>query len=458
MIYSLHRLVLLWLCALVMCSCAGTPAAVAPTVPLASPPTSTAATLPTPTVPTVVPATPTSVPPTIAPSPSATPAPTYDLVLVGGTLLDGTGAPPLPEAAIAIRDGRIAAVGPAANVSFAPGTPTRDLRGQTVMPGFVNAHAHTDGLATDELKQWTRAGVTTVRDLGGPRDAMLARRAEVTASGDPALPRLLVAGPIITVPGGHPIAVYGPSDESLAVAGPEDAREQVNALIDGGANVIKIAVSGRTDVNWPELSNDEIRAIAETASSRGIRVAAHIDRANALRRAVENGIGDAAHMPRDHMPDDLIALMVERGVALVPTIDVYEGLAEARGAGDAWRRATLPVMQDNLRRFVAAGGTLALGDDFGNPGVALGMPMAEIRHWLAAGMTPMQVIVAATQGGARACGLADELGTLQAGKAADLLIVDGDLLTEIEALERVALVVHRGSIIGAKLVREVVSH
>jgi imidazolonepropionase-like amidohydrolase len=402
-----------------------------------------------PTTPPARPA-PTATPlaPTARPLPTARRAPAYDLVLVGGTLIDGTGAPPLPNAVIAIRDGRIAAVGPANGAMFAPGTPTRDVRGKTILPGFVNAHAHTDGLATDELKAWTRAGVTTIRDLGGPREELIVRGAEVSTRNDPALPRLLVAGPIITVPGGHPIPVYGPSDEVLTVSGPQDARAKVNELLDAGADVIKIAVSGRTDVRWPELSDEEIGAITEAARARGAPVAAHIDRASALRRAVEHGIGDAAHMPRDRIPDDAIALMVERRVALVPTIDVYEALAEERGNAAEWRRATLPVMYDNLRRFAAAGGILALGDDYGNPGIELGMPLAEIGHWLAAGLSPMQVIVAATRGGAEVCGLAGEIGTVQAGKAADLLVVDGDPLTEIEALGRVVLVIHGGVIVA----------
>jgi imidazolonepropionase-like amidohydrolase len=113
------------------------------------------------------------------------------------------------------------------------------------------------------------------------------------------------------------------------------------------------------------------------------------------------------------MPDDVIVLMVQRNVTLVPTIAVYEALAVERGNAAAWRRSTLPIMQDNLRRFAAAGGTLALGDDYGNPGVALGMPMAEMKHWLDAGLTPRDVIIAATYGGAVVCGLADQLGTIR---------------------------------------------
>lgn len=276
---------------------------------------------------------------------------------------------------------------------------------------------------------------------------LIKRRATLAATTDPAFPRLLVAGPCVTVPGGHPIPVYGLNDESMTVQGPDAARVQITALLDAGVDVVKIAVSGRTDVAWPELSNEEIRAIVETAHARNVRVAAHIDRAAALRRAVEQGVDDAAHMPRDRIPDDVIAQMVERGMVMVPTIDVYEELAEERGQALGWRQTTLPIMQDNLRRFVGAGGVLALGDDYGNPGVALGMPMAEIRHWIEAGVSPMQVLVAATHGSAMACGLEDDVGLVRPGMIADLLIVEGDPLADIATLERVALVIHDGAVI-----------
>jgi imidazolonepropionase-like amidohydrolase len=250
------------------------------------------------------------------------------------------------------------------------------------------------------------------------------------------------------VAGGHPIPVDGLNDEALVVSGAEDARAKVAALIDEGADLIKIVVSGRTDVRWPELSNAEIRAITDAAHARGVRVTAHVDRAAALRRAVDNGIDDAAHMPRDRMPDALIDLMVKRKVALVPTIDVYEGLAEERHGTDAWHKWTLPTMYDNLRRFTAAGGTLAFGDDYGgHPSMPVGMPMSEIQHWLAAGLTPMQVIVAATKGGAIVCDLEREIGQLRSGMAADILVVDGNPLADIRALQRPAMVIRDGRIV-----------
>jgi imidazolonepropionase-like amidohydrolase len=413
------------------------PAFVAPTT------VSTATTLPSPVPkPTRPQATPAS---TQVQSPSPA-LPSYDLVLRGGTLIDGSGGPPVPDAAIAIRDGRIAALGSAATLVFATETEVRELPGATFLPGFVNAHVHTSELNDDQLRRWTAAGVTTVRDLSGPLDLLAARRDTLAASADAAMPRLLIAGPMVTVPGGHPLPIYGPSDRVLAVRGAEDAAAQTAWLIDAGVDVIKIAVSGRTDTNWPELSDAEIRAITETAHAGGVRVTAHVDRAVALRRAVANGIDDAAHMPRDRMPDELIAEMVARNVALVPTIDVYEGLAEERENDAEWRRSVLPVMYDNLARFAAAGGTLALGDDYGNPRVALGMPLPEMRHWLASGLTPMQVIVAATHGGAIVCGLEGEIGQLKPGTVADIVVVEGDPLQDIGVLERVMFVFRGGQV------------
>lgn len=369
-----------------------------------------------------------------------------DLVLAGGTLIDGTGGAVLEDAAVAIKDGRILAVGRAAGLDVAEGSRTLDVSGKTILPGFINTHVHSRYVTLDETKTWTREGVTTVRDLGGYLDDIVARKRNSEASGDPNLPRLLVSGPMISVPGGHPFPIYGDDYPALAVRGPDDARDQVNELLDAGVDHIKIAVSGRSDTGWPELSGEEIQAITSVAHARGARVTVHVDTAAGLRRAVKNGVDDAAHSPRDPIPNDLIAEMVERNVALSPTIDVYQNLAEENGTATEWNAATLPVMQDNLRRFAEAGGTLALGDDFGNPGVELGMPMDEIQQWSNAGLSPRQIITAATRDAAKVSGLGGEIGTVERGKAADLLVVDGDPLSDLRALEGVELVVHGGEV------------
>jgi imidazolonepropionase-like amidohydrolase len=398
---------------------------------------------------------------TAAPTPSATPRPTpspapptatalprYDLVLLGAALIDGTGAPPLRDAAVAISGGRIAAVGRAGELAYSADTPVRELPGATILPGFVNAHAHTVSLSDDELRAWARAGVLTVRDLGGPLAGSVARRDRVAAADDPSLPRLLVAGPLLNVPGSFSTQVYGVTDRIALVTGAADARRETAAILDGGADLIKLAVSGRTDVSWAELSDAELAAIVETARARGAHVAAHVDRASALRRAVEAGVSSVAHSPRDRIPDALIAAMVEAGAGMVPTIAVYEGLARDRGNLVEWRRVIQPVLYDNLRRFAAAGGLLALGDDYGGAsGMTVGMPSAEIGHWLAAGLTPMQVIVAATGDGAKLLGLEGVTGTIAPGMAADILVVDGDPLEEIDALVRPVLILHGGEVV-----------
>jgi len=402
-------------------------------------------------MPTLVP-TPTALP-TAVPTVTAVPAPRYDLVLIGGTLIDATGAPPLENAAIAIQGQRIVQISTVDALRYSPDTPVVDVHGATIMPGFINSHVHITGLSDNDLRGWTRAGVTTIRDLAGPLDTLTATRDRIQAANDPALPRLLVAGPIVTVKGGYPFAVKEQALQvaALAVRNADDARAVVYTLADGGANLIKLAVSGRTDVHWMELSDEEIAAITSAAHARGLRVSAHVDRNVALRRAVLNGIDDAAHSPRDRISDEVIALMIKRGVSMSPTISVYEDLARHRGNGAVWRKRMQPVMYDNVRRFVAAGGILALGDDYGGvPGMSVGMPMAELLHWRAAGLSPQQIIEASTRGSALAIGLEGELGTVEVGKLADLLVVQGNPLVDLSALARPLLVVHNGQIVDAE--------
>lgn len=138
-----------------------------------------------------------------------------------------------------------------------------------------------------------------------------------------------------------------------------------------------------------------------------------------------------AHLAVDRVPDDLIREMVSAGIAWVPTLEPLDFKGK-----------------DNLRRFVRAGGVVALGNDSGYlEGIEMGMPMREIHAMRDAGMTPMQIIVAATRDAAQACRQADLLGTLQPGKAADILVVEGDPLRDLDVLLDVLLVVHGGVII-----------
>jgi imidazolonepropionase-like amidohydrolase len=364
-------------------------------------------------------------------------APVNDLVIGGwedrpgaplvirGRLIDGRGGEPVEDGVIIIREERIVAVGPSPRVAIPAGATVIELPDATVLPGLINAHVH-EAYREMHLRLWAREGVTTVRDLGWDLgyDYFTARD---RLARDPANARIVAAGPIVTVPGGYPIVFVGMP--SLTVTSPEDVRAKIGQLIDDGADVIKITIAPGAG---PCLSRAEAAAIVETAHARGIPVSAHATSAGNLERALDAGVDDIAHMAVDPVSDATIDRMVAAGVGWVPTLEVLDdSIRQHNGT-------------ENLRRFVAAGGLVALGDD-GAAGV--GMPLRELEHMRDAGMTPMEVIVAATRGAARVCRLDGALGTLEVGKLADVLVVAGDPLTDLQALTHVQLVVHGGEII-----------
>jgi imidazolonepropionase-like amidohydrolase len=334
-------------------------------------------------------------------------------------------------------------VGTAATVTIPPTTEVIDVQGATILPGFFNAHVHVNG-SSQALAAWAQAGVTTVCDLasatGGAQNwnqwlmqtqrpvPPLFRFRDVVRE-HPQYARLVAAGPIVTVPGGYPIPVWG-TEIDLTISSPGDVRQKIEALLEAGADIIKISLEMGN-----RLSEEEVEAIVAVAHEHDSRVIAHVGAANHLTTGVAGGIDATAHMARTPMSDALIAEMVAADVSVVPTLAVAE----------AFGRDSIPI--ENLRRFVAAGGKVALGDDYGNPGTSLGMPIHEMELMQTAGMTPMQIIVAATQHGAQVCNLEEELGTLEAGKTADILVVAGDPLQDIHALENVQLVVHNGIVI-----------
>lgn len=201
------------------------------------------------------------------------------------------------------------------------------------------------------------------------------------------------------------------------MASPEDARQKVGRLIDDGADLIKIVL---TSGDIPSLSAAEATAIVETAHERGVAVTVHATTSRDVQMALDAGVDDVAHLATDRVSDGLIEQMVRMGVCWVPTLQAL------RGGG-----------AENLQRFIVAGGNVALGNDGGYlSGLEIGMPMAEIRAMSSAGMTPMQIIVAATRDAARVCQVSAALGTLEVGKVADL-----------EALARAVVVIHRGVVI-----------
>ncbi len=362
----------------------------------------------------------------------ATPAAT--LAIVNGTMIDGTGARPVRNAAVLIKGKRIVYAGPRRRVKIPPGARRIDVRGGTIMPGIINTHIHQ---ANDEisLRAWLMGGVTTVRDLGAGSDTqwIFTHRNRVNRSSRRA--RLLAVGPFITVPEGYPKAIWGGS--GLVVTSVEDARAKTEQVIAAGCDTVKIGLEsgeifGRAPL--PMLSPEEAKAIVEVAHARGKRVSAHAMVTADFRRAIEAGVDEIAHYNVQDTPQELLDRMVAEKIVLVPTLELLQ-LVHAT------------IYGDTLKRFVRAGGIVALGTDYmgAGPGYAydLGMPWHELLYMVRAGMTPMQALVAATSNAAYTVGH-PELGALKKGKIADVIAIEGNPLRDIELMEKVTLVVHNG--------------
>jgi enamidase len=357
------------------------------------------------------------------------------MYLVNGTLIDGTGSEPLEDAVVVIRNGRILAVGKRGDTSIPEGAAALDLKGGFVLPGFINTHVH-NAFTRTNLAAWAQAGVTTVRDVGAydPPSVVFGFRDSVRS--DPSCARVIAAGPLVTVPGGYPVAWR--SFPALTVTSVEDARLKIAGLLDQGAELIKIVVEdglgqGIPTAGWPTLNPSEVQAIVETAHGRGVPVTAHITFTRYLQVALDAAVDDCAHSIFDPLPDRVIQRMIDFKMALVPTLT-------AQGMNG--------YSVSNLRRFVEAGGKVAMGNDGGYiAGLEIGMPITELEAMQSAGMTPMQIIVAATKNAAEVCRLGAKLGTIQFDKEADILVVRRNPLENLRALLDVEHVIHGGSVI-----------
>jgi imidazolonepropionase-like amidohydrolase len=368
-----------------------------------------------------------------APTPISLPtAIDADYALTGATLIDGTGAEPIPNAVLFVKGDRIVTLGPAANFSLPADLKTIDLAGLTILPGFINAHIHY-GFDERNLEAWAQGGVTTVRDEGinSPlsEKELLALRDRTRAK--PRYARLVSAGYITTVPGG-----YG----DLFVSSPEDARQKATAELEAGFDLLKISLedgyAGQSGL--PKLTDEEIAAIVAVAHDRGTHVSGHITQGAYLERMVKAGVDDVAHIPYDDIQPEVLKAMVAKDIYFTPTFTVF-------------RNFGAPVSQcvSNLRQFLQLGGHVALGNDYGGgPGdFELGIPMYEIEQMTKAGMTPMEIITASTLNAAYVSHLEKDLGSLEPGKFADLLIVNGDPLADLQALTKIQMVIHNGEII-----------
>jgi imidazolonepropionase-like amidohydrolase len=327
-------------------------------------------------------------------------------------------------------------VGPRMQVKIPADAQIIDVQGGAILPGFINAHVH-NAYSYTNLVLWAIAGVTTVRDLGAPcsdsDDCQMYLKARDNLNAQPKNARLVAVGPLVTVPNGYPLAFQ--NFASLTITSPNDAQQKVGQLLDDGADGIKIVIES----GFPTLSFEETTAIVAIAHERHTWVSVHLTFSVDLEQAVKAGVDDVAHVVIDPLPEEWLQRMIADDIYLVPTLKAMEILNLPSRPHDE---------VTNLHRFVAAGGKVALGSDAGYiQGLKVGMPLDEILELKAAGMTPMQIIVAATKNAAHVCGLENELGTLEEGKTADVFVVSGDPLQNLEALANVQLVIHDGIVI-----------
>lgn len=408
------------------------------------------------------------------------------VALRAARLIDGKSDSSIANAVVVIEDGKIKAVGPGLTVPS--GAKVIDLGDATLLPGFIDAHTHLlsemDGtsvmhqdfemlrivasqstaeralLGAKLGREDLEAGITTVRDLGNSGvDGDVALRRAINR-GWLTGPRIIAATRALAAPGGQfgtltPEAQKIIAQEYVVVDGPQSARQAVRQALYDGANCVKVIVNGSP----ANVTLDEMKAIVEEAHTDGVKVAAHAIGDKATRIAAEAGADSIEHAYV--VPDDVLAMMAKKHIFLVPTdgtVATFDAMIFGTRTPAPEEKARIEsslsrYVEGNtarLQRAMKAGVPIAYGSD-----MYLTMPnetrgQASLRTfdaYSAAGMTPMQIIRAATSSAAELLGWQDRIGTLEKGKLADIIAVPGDPLKDVGALQHAMFVMKEGSII-----------
>ncbi|MFQ5675591.1 MAG: amidohydrolase family protein [bacterium] len=380
-------------------------------------------------------------------------------VFIGARIIDGTGSAPIENGVLLVNAGKIVAIGPAANVRIPKEAERIDVRGKFIMPGIINTHGHVGDVrglegghyseenVLRQLRLYARYGVTTVNSLGGDREAG-ARLRTAQSSPDLDRARLLVAGQVIT----------------------GDTPEQVKHMIDQNASLQVDFIKIRVDDNFGTTKKMPLqiyKTIIDYAHQKDLKVAAHLFYLDDAKSLLKSGVDLVAHSVRDREVDDeLIQLLKERDIGYCPTlvrevsVFVYENepdffndpffLKEAdadvlkqlknpdrqkrirTNANAQKTKKALEIALVNLKKLSDAGVRIAFGTDSGPPARFQGyFEHLELELMAKAGLTPMQIIAAATRDAASSLGLT-HLGTLEPGKWADFIVLGEDPLEDIK--------------------------
>ena len=403
--------------------------------------------------------------------PPAATAPTR-IAIRAGRLIDGLGGAPVSDAVILIENERITGVG--RGIAIPNGARVIDLSRSTVLPGFIDAHTHVTSQPENYREDLFRkspidvavsahvyarrtldAGFTTIRDVGAGEFIDVALRNAINAGTVPG-PRMQVATLTVGSTGGHgDITGFSPYLKFGQFSGIADGEAEIRKLVrfevKNGADLIKLLASAgvlseEESVGAPQFTQEEMNAVVDEARMWGRKVAAHAHGAEAIKRALRAGVASVEHASL--IDDEGIRLAKEKGAYLV--MDIYNDdyiMAEYKRLGYPQKildkEASVGRLQrESFRRAVQAGVKMAFGTDAGvYPHGWNGRQFAKMVEW---GMTPMQAIQSATTSAADLLGWSDRVGSIQAGRYADLVAVDGDPLRDITELERVKFVMKGG--------------
>jgi imidazolonepropionase-like amidohydrolase len=430
----------------------------------------------------------------LTPASAAAPAEAWTapvIAVVGGRIIDGYGQAPIENGTVLIEGEKIVAVGSNAEVAVPAGAKVIDASGRTVLPGMIELHAHLLAVGHGDYRryfQWLEqhkdkysyermmeisarqlllSGITTAVDLGGPLKPSLAVRDKI-ARGEITGPRLMVAGPWLV-----PQGALFPETSLMVGNSTEAAIKAVQGNVDAGVDIIKI--QGR-------LNAAQYKAAADTAHKGGILITAHVNGPDEIMDAVNGGIDILQHVGAGQRPtysDDLVKAVINHNVAVVPTAAgagsmmetvkfperLQDPVLKALTPPDIWaemqdsfkdyrrlgyfRNAQKAEMlrADSLKQWLTSGATVGIGTDNGVPLTFHTDALWQIgKIYADLGMTPMWVITAMTRVNASIIGKGNEIGTLEPGKYADLVIVRGDPLDDLENLANVETVIKNGAV------------
>jgi imidazolonepropionase-like amidohydrolase len=396
-----------------------------------------------------------------------------------GNLIDGVKNDVQPRMSVIVENNNIIRIdkgftSPGANDQLI------DLKNKTVMPGLMDMHVHLEDETSKNayLERFTLnpadyafksvgyaettllAGFTTVRDLGGSGVNIALRNA--ISKGLVKGPRIYTAGKSIAITGGHADPSNGyrkdlmgdPGPAEGVINSPEEGRKAVRQRVKDGADLIKITATGGVlsvakDGSSPQFTEEEIRAVIQTANDFGMKVAAHAHGAEGMKRAIRAGISSIEH--GTYMDDEVIALMKKNGTYYVPTITAGKSVADSAKIPNYYpplvtpkALATGPKIQSTFGKAYKAGVKIAFGTDAGV--FAHGKNALEFEYMVEAGMPPMAAIQSATVAAADLLGVKDKLGTIEPGKLADIVAVNENPIHNIRTMRNVTFVMKDGVI------------